>query len=466
VFSLALAALGTSVWMLVRQRLLAESEQQLQERAATVEHFLAAQNQNLTIDQIRDELREEYETEDQVAWLQILDQNGNWLFRSHSMEQFFPAASHPGKLALRGKRWQADANHQRLLVLEKPIILGRRQYTVETASFIDGVYRSLKELELVFFWLAPGFMLIAALGSYFISKRALATVDAITATARSISDRNLDARLPLIRSGDELQRLSETLNEMLERIERSFERTRRFTADASHELRTPMSLIRTEAEIALRKTRTADEYRQALTHILSEAERTSVLIESLLTLARTDSGAELLHLHPLMCVALLRTVAEDWNPVFAEAQLTFDVAIPAAEIRVNADESALRRVLTLLLDNARKYTPPGGRVVLRAQIKPDEIEISVEDSGIGIEREDLAHIFDRFYRVDKSRSRAQRGAGLGLSLAQWIAMQHHTEIVVESTPGQGSRFSFALARLRTNPSTDIHSDLSETNKVL
>jgi signal transduction histidine kinase len=251
---------------------------------------------------------------------------------------------------------------------------------------------------------------------------------------------------------------------MLSRIEASFKRTRQFTADASHELRTPLSLIRTEAELALRKSRSEEEYRTALTHIHSESVRTTELIESLLTLARTDSGAEVLQLRPLRIVAFVRQVAEDWKPMFADSQLTFETALPAGDATTYADDATLRRLLILLLDNARKYTPEGGTVMLRAELASGSATVSVEDTGIGIDEQHLPRIFDRFYRVDKARSRGQGGAGLGLSLAKWIAAQHRTSITVVSVPGKGSKFEFRLetvsseASMALSPKSEVQTE--------
>ena len=445
VFSFALGAFGVSVWALVRQRLYADVAEQLQGRVSSVEHYMVAQR-DISQQHMRQELSEEYDVEDEGTWLQIIDEDGQWIYRSQSMTSLLSSTELPQSLPPGGHLFNVHANDIRLRVIDKPIHVLNRRYTVETGIPTNGLYRTLHSLQRVFLLLAPAFILLAAVGSYYMSRRAMATVDEITAMARSIHERNLDSRLPSRNTNDELQRLSDTLNEMLSRIEASFKRTRQFTADASHELRTPLSLIRTEAELALRKSRTESEYRNALTHILAESVRTSDLIDSLLTIARADSGAEELQLHPMPCVAFLRRVSEEWKPLFAEAHLQFENVLPEDEVMVAGDETALRRLLILLLDNARKYTPEGGSVTLRAVAGPEKtMSVSVGDTGVGIAPEHMPHIFDRFYRVDKARSRDQGGAGLGLSLAKWIATQHRTTIVVESTPGQGSRFSFRLA---------------------
>jgi heavy metal sensor kinase len=444
VFSLALAAFGVATWSIVRERLFAEVSHDLRDRVIAVEHYMSAQHAGITPEGMRRELREEYDAENQGTWLQILDENGEWTYRSQNMAAAFPSATLPQKADPHGRAWSARVEHLRLRVIELPVTVFGRRYTVQTAVVTNGVHHTLENLQNTFFWLAPIFILIAALGSYYMSRRALSTVDQITNMARSIHDRNLDSRLPSLNTHDELQRLSDTLNEMLSRIEASFKRTRQFTADASHELRTPLSLIRTEAELALRKSRSEEEYRTALTHIHSESVRTTDLIESLLTLARTDSGAEVVQLRPLPIVDFLRQVAEEWKPMFVSSHLTFETALPAEDATAYADEATLRRLLILLLDNARKYTPQGGTVLLRAELASSFATVSVEDTGIGIEEQHLARIFDRFYRVDKARSRSQGGAGLGLSLAKWVAAQHRTSITVVSTPGKGSKFAFRL----------------------
>lgn len=450
VLSIALGAFGVAVWTLVRQRLYDEVAAQLHSRVSSVEHYMAAQREDISAAHMRSELKEEYDAEDEGTWLQIMDQDGRWLYRSQAMEAAFPSVKMPESIPLHGRAWSARVGRDRLRVIEQPITVFGRGYTIETAITTNGVHQTLENLRTVFLLLAPAFILIAGFGSYFMSGRALAPVDEITAMARSIHDRNLDLRLPSLHTNDELQRLSDTLNEMLSRIEASFKRTRQFTADASHELRTPLSIMRTEAELALRKSRSEEEYRNALNHILTESVRTSELIESLLTLARTDSGAEIVKLRPVPIVEFLRQVAADWKPLFTQSQLSFDASLPDNEVSVHADEATLRRLLILLLDNARKYTPEGGSVMLRAVTTPDVVTVSVQDNGVGIDENHLPRIFDRFYRIDKARSRSQGGAGLGLSLAKWIASQHRTAIAVESTPGKGSRFSFTLERVRSS----------------
>ena len=269
-------------------------------------------------------------------------------------------------------------------------------------------------------------------------------MDALTRTARSISGTNLSSRLERLNTGDELQRLSDTLNEMLGRIETAFLRVSQFTADASHELRTPISLIRTEAEIALRKSRDESEYQESLRHILQEAERTSALIEKLLSLARADAGRESLDIRRLDLGETVRQIVIDWRKVMVSRQLRFTDDITSRKVYVAGDKTAVSRMLNILLDNAVKYTPSPGNIELTLQANDGVALVTVRDSGIGISDDDQSRIFERFYRADKARSRESGGAGLGLAIAEWIVAQHRGRVIVQSTPGKGSAFLVEL----------------------
>ena len=262
-----------------------------------------------------------------------------------------------------------------------------------------------------------------------------------------MSGTDLGRRLEKLNTGDELQRLSDTLNEMLDRIETAFSRVTQFTADASHELRTPVSLIRTEAELSLRRARTGSEYQDSLRHILLEAERTTTLIEQLLSLARADSGRETLPMHRVDVSAVLNDAADAWKKVAAIRNLRFSTNVGDTEAFVTGDEGLLHRLVDILLDNAFKYTPFQGAVSLVLAHRDDIAVITVQDSGIGIPQDEQDKIFERFYRVDKSRSRSQGGDGLGLSIAQWIVAQHHGSIQVESRPGKGAQFRVELPKV-------------------
>src|SRR5262249_45114189 len=210
--------------------------------------------------------------------------------------------------------------------------------------------------------------------------------------------------------------------------------------DASHELRTPISLIRTEAELTLRRPRGVEEYRAALEHILAESERTSQLLESLLGIARADAGRELLDLQDIDLKLLVLQAAEAWTSAARSCNLVLHCVVPETGVLVRGDSTALRRVIDVLIDNAVKYAKERGSVVIRLYKRQGSVAVIIEDDGIGIPSEEQSKIFERFYRVDKARSRSLGGAGLGLAIANWIVHQHRGAIRVESIEGEGSKF--------------------------
>ena len=217
-------------------------------------------------------------------------------------------------------------------------------------------------------------------------------------------------------------------------------RLSQFTADASHELRTPIALIRATAELTLRRERSAETYREALRHIIDEADRTARLIEDLLLLARADAGLPALPLDRVELTPLVRDVCEQGQILAQERQLEISTEAPEQPVYVDANDPALRRLLLLLVDNAVKYTPAGGHITVSVALDSSGPTVTVRDTGIGIPDAALPHVFERFYRVDESRNREAGGAGLGLSIAQWIAERHHARLEAESVVGQGSAF--------------------------
>jgi heavy metal sensor kinase len=291
---------------------------------------------------------------------------------------------------------------------------------------------------------SPFALVLASAGGYIMSRRALAPVDLITRTAHSINAQNLTRQLPLRGVDDELERLSVTLNGMFGRLEGAFRRITQFTADASHELRTPVAIIRSTAEITRAQPRTAQEYAAALDRILAESERTSRLIDDLLWLARADSDADSNVMEPMDLAESLRRACDDREALARASGLRFTCAIPSTCAAVG-DPEALRRLFLILLDNAVKYTPAGGDISLTMTAHGPVAAIEIRDTGVGIASTALPHIFERFYRVAADRSRDTGGAGLGLSIAQEIATAHRGTIAVESQLGRGSVFRVTLS---------------------
>jgi two-component system OmpR family sensor kinase len=300
----------------------------------------------------------------------------------------------------------------------------------------------LEEIRVAFAWLIPLGVLLASVGGNFLARRSLAPVAAMGAQAERISAENLHDRLAVRNPNDELGRLAQTFNDLLDRLDQSFERQRRFISDASHELRTPVSILRGEAEVALSQpSRSPEEYRESLAVLHEEAQRLARIVEDLFTLTRADAGEYRLtrsdfYLDELAadCVRAARALAQ-------AKHITLSVA-PAHEMPVRADEDLLRRMILNLLDNAIKYTPEGGNVSVSCDSASDGYELSVTDSGPGIPVDMQSKIFERFFRVDRARSRTGRdgGAGLGLAIARWIAEAHLGRIELARSDAAGSAF--------------------------
>jgi heavy metal sensor kinase len=414
-FGMALFAAG--IWFTLEHRLVAGVDERLSQRVEGIRTVLVVESDVSGRDQLRQELAEFAQEIPEGDLIELSDSKGALL---------------PGKAV----------SAPRFRVLTATIEHGGETYHVRAAASLDGVQSVLREVRSLLAFMIPLVLLVACIGGYWISTRALAPVDEITRTAKSISVQNLSARLRVPRTGDELQRLSETWNEMLERLETAVGRMRQFTADASHELRTPLALIRATADLALRRERKPEEYVRSLRDIQSESARMTDLAESLLELTRADNAAEL-----TLAETDLNAIVEDvvtHNREFAAAKgVTLESCAAAPPAVAPANESAIRRLLTALIDNAVKYTPAGGTVTVATARRDGGIALTVADTGEGIEPGALPHIFERFYRADPARSRGN-GVGLGLSIAQAIAQAHGSRIAVESRPGEGARFEVLL----------------------
>jgi len=288
-------------------------------------------------------------------------------------------------------------------------------------------------------------LLLASGGGYFLARKSLAPIASMNSQTQHISAENLSSRLDVTNSRDELGRLATTINELLARLENSFNEQQRFIADASHELRTPLAVLRGETEVALGKTRTVEEYEQSLWLIQDEAEQLSRIVEDLFILARQPINTHAaLHKERLSLNDTVRDCARAAQVLAVRKGIRLKLENNFPSIVLNGDEELIKRMLLNLLDNAVKYTPEGGEISLALARQNGNAEIVVRDTGIGIPATDQARVFDRFFRVDKARARALGGAGLGLSIAQWIVEVHGGEISVASAPGEGSTFTVLL----------------------
>jgi heavy metal sensor kinase len=288
----------------------------------------------------------------------------------------------------------------------------------------------------------PLALALAAAGGIFLARRALKPVDKIAQTAREIGESDLSQRIN-VNTKDELGRLAATLNEMIGRLEKAFQRQKQFTGDASHELRTPLAVIEAESTLALQKERPSSDYQRSLEIISQESRQMSSLIDQLLTLARADAGKEQWNFTELNLGKLITNLSTDVEILCQENGLSFQLG-QLQDLVVKGDEARLRELFMNLLDNAISYTPAPGTVSISFDREGQMAVVAITDTGIGIPAEDIPFIFERFYRVDKSRSRAEGGSGLGLAICRHIAEAHGGKIEVESQVGAGSTFSVWL----------------------
>lgn len=376
--------------------------------------------------------------------IRLYDEQGALVYESESLAARHLALAAPGADSMTWFRTGTGEADWRARLAYSDLPVGARHFTIEVAEPLAVVEGSLQRLAVVLALAVPLTLGLAALGGYWLSGRALAPVERITADARAISVQNLSDRLAVPPAHDELRQLSETLNAMLERIERSVGQIRQFTADASHELRSPLALIHTAAEFSLRRERPHEELVDALRKILRESTRTGQIVDNLLLLARADADTSAFEPVVLDLAAVCRDVAEQGRVLGDARRLEVTADLSIGRVDVKGDEPSLRRLLLILVDNAVKYTPDGGRVRMALATDRQDAIVSVTDTGVGIAEEDLPRVFDRFWRADKVRSRALGGTGLGLSIARWLVEQHGGAITVESVVGQGSTFTIRL----------------------
>jgi heavy metal sensor kinase len=440
VLAVVLSAFGVSAYLEMRHSIHKTVDEELQARAEGVHQLIERTIARGAEDDLQEGLREHTELRQGGALLQVSDEKGNWLYRSPIMDDY----GVPRPATLRKRPVDYLGKDIPLRIWSEKVSVGGQSYLIQSAFEMDDFYEALHDFALLLFISIPSLLVCAAAGGYWISTRALAPVDQITQTARTISAQNLSSRLVVPKTRDELQRLSETLNGMLERLETAFKKITQFTADASHELRTPVAVMRTRAELSLRKARSADEYREVIAEVLDELEKTSKLIEQLMFLARADSGAETLHFSATNVAEVLREACHQGSALAEAKQIAFEEQIPGDSMWIQGDASSLRRLFLILIDNAVKYTPASGQVEVSLQRNDGYAVAQVRDTGIGIAEVDLPSVFERFYRADKARTRESGGVGLGLSIGRWIAEVHAGTIEVQSSPGRGSIFQIRL----------------------
>jgi heavy metal sensor kinase len=398
-------------------------------------------------------------------FIQVLDESGNIGRKSDNLKNVqLPISLGALKSASKGLitfETNRSFGNTPLRIVTFPV-LGDNHITkiVQVASSLEDVEDALNTLFIILIIAVPLALLIASLGGQFLANKALKPVDHITQTARMITSKNLNQRIKPLKVKDEISRLIETFNEMISRLDRSFRQVKQFSTDASHELKTPLTILKGEVEVALRKERGSHEYEQILKSNLEEINRMSQIVEDLLLLSKADSGEIRLNKEDMNLTEILNEVVAQVNVLAQSKNLHIETSNHHEEIHIFGDPLQIRELFLNLIENGIKYTKEGGSIHIRLtkdaflqdgtpsggpkEEQAEFVKIIFSDTGIGIAKEDQERIFDRFFRVDKARSREQGGSGLGLSICKWIVEAHRGEIKVESELGKGSSFVVKL----------------------
>ena len=329
-----------------------------------------------------------------------------------------------------------------LRILTKPVFnRNKLVYLIQVGSSMHDIDNTLENLLLLNLIFIPTTTILIGGGGWFLTRRALRPLDAVIKASHRISSGNFQHRIEISETSSEIRDLTRAFNQMTERLEASFQQIQNFSENASHELRIPLSILRGQTELSLKKFRSEEEYRKILESNLEEILRMEKIVERLLFLSKADRGEIELNRVEVDGNSLLSGVYEQFQIHTQEKNihLTLDTDGPAL---IKGDEILLRELLLNLLQNALTYTPKFGEIILSLSREEEQILISVADTGCGIPEDEIPYIFDRFYQVDKSRS--SQGHGLGLSLCKWIVESHQGRITVESTVGKGSRFTVYL----------------------
>lgn len=389
--------------------------------------------------------------------VRVLDLQGHVVFHTSTFQ-----VPHLPMESLRnpqhGKPWYGtvfDAGNQPIRLYSTMIVQGQhRMGVIQVGQSLTGLYTSLQFILLGILVATPVILALCAWGSYWLAGRAFLPIHRLTRTAREISVKNLHQRVPLPLAKDEVYDLASIFNQMIGRLETAFAQQHRFVADASHELRTPVSVIRSLTEVTLAQPASKDEYISVLKEVNAESERLGRLINDLLALARADEGQLVLDHEPVQVNLLLLDVAESMTPLAEERSITLLVG-EVQPATVMGDAARLIQVLMSLVDNALAYTNAGGIVTLSCTTCSKHVHLVVQDTGIGIAADDIKHIFERFYRADPARSKAVGGCGLGLSIVDWAVKAHHGTVTVESQPGTGSTFTVTLPTISARVPTAL-----------
>ncbi|MGO8765003.1 MAG: sensor histidine kinase [Limisphaerales bacterium] len=440
------SALFALLYLNVRLFLINDMSQSQVRRAQQVASLLLAQPGQAG--QIAAEAKEWFQPEANDRFIRITRADGTVIYVSGAPTD---GSFNPRQVRAVGTSSETDFSRQVQLPGNGTLMVTALKYTspdnqdylVEYGAPLAPVQTMLDRLFLRLALGLPFAIILMTAGGYWLIRRALAPVEQVTRAAERITQHNLDERLPVSNTGDELERLSISLNRMIVRLNDAFQNSKRFVADASHELRTPLTILRGELETMAEDPRLGLEWRERAASLLEETERLSRIVEQLFTLSRLDAGEAQTEWSEFDLAELARSTAEQMNLLAEDKGISISCAA-TEPVSVEGDRARLKQVVVNLLDNAIKYTPKNGVIQMRIHAANGHAVLEVEDNGMGIAADALPHVFERFYRVDRTRSGESEGAGLGLSIVKSIATAHGAEVGVTSIPNVGTRFSVKL----------------------
>lgn len=444
---LALTFFGTLTFYLISRQLYDEQFEVLSENAEQISEFIQFNDGRINLHYIVEET-DEMNLKKSGIFFEIWADSQSFIYRSPNFPRFlktnftFPTQSGPQKL----KDSTGTVFRIYTTAIRLPVKKFRqdREYRLRVGQSILYVKKVLKRISRFFLLLIPFTLLLASAGGWYLARHALRPVADITRAAHDISLHQLGTRLPDTKKNDELGRLMQTFNEMIGRIESGVKKVRQFTADASHELRTPLTILRGEIEVALRKQRTPKEYKKVLRSALQEIGWMQKIVADLLLLSRADTGNLLLHFKTVEMGRFISQIVEIQKIQAHARQISLEFNLPSEEMKCAIDPDRIEQVLRNILDNAFKYSPPGGKVNIQLRRKNDQLYLLFKDTGRGISEEDLPFVFDRFYRVNRARSRGQHSIGLGLAICKWIVEAHQGTIKIESKLNRGTTVAIIL----------------------
>jgi heavy metal sensor kinase len=433
----ALLLFGILSYSALRYTLLKGKQANLEHREQRLLLFLAQSREEHAAKSLSDQLQSYAVIAHEGNLLQIRDLEGSVIFPTR-LETAWLAA--PKTNCASPAFWDVTVEGHPTTVMCHVIELGDQQVRLYIGGALDDDLYILGTYKTALLLLLPGLLCLAAIGGYVMSRHAMSTVDQMTKAALNMGISNLSSRLPVPLAHDELWSLAVAWNQLLDRLEAAVARLSQFSADASHDLRTSITVILGTAQLSLHRHRSEQEYRDDLDRIVTECRTASTLLDALLSLARSDNFVHEVTFRSIDATEFVLSGCRRVEDLAESSGIVIDWRLPDGATFIEGDEALLQRLLGILLDNAIKYTPEHGEIMVELRKSDSEVFLTVRDTGIGMSEDVRQRIFERFYQGDLREKKVNAGSGIGLSIARWIADAHRAKITVESSPMKGSRF--------------------------